>query len=231
MNLGVDAKANKEAEAEREEAVTTAEKGKIKFELAQRLIKALGSENERWTANIGELESVKGLLDGDVLLASAFISYIGPFSKDYRTKLVNDHWIPFMTTAAAGQSIPMTHGAGVMATLANEAQVAEWNTQGLPADPVSSENGAIVCNSERWPLIIDPQLRGVAWIKKMEAGPERNLQILRLGASDLLKNLEPAIENGWSVLIENIGEKIDAVLGPLISRSTIRRGGANLIVY
>ena len=30
--------------------------------------------------------------------------------------------------------------------------------QGLPADPVSIENGAILTNSERYALMVDPQL-------------------------------------------------------------------------
>lgn len=42
--------------------------------------------------------------------------------------------------------------------LCDEATVAGWNTYGLPPDVVSTENGAILTNSERYPLIIDPQL-------------------------------------------------------------------------
>jgi dynein heavy chain len=108
--------------------------------------------------------------------------------------------------------------------LTTEADICGWNAQGLPSDPVSSENGTIVCNSSRWPLLIDPQLQGVSWIKTREGGVERNLQITRLGAPDMLQKLESSIENGWSLLIENMGEKIDAVLTPVISRAVIKRG-------
>jgi dynein heavy chain len=52
-------------------------------------VKALGSENERWGIKIGELDESLALLVGDSLLASAFISYSGPFNKQYREKMIN----------------------------------------------------------------------------------------------------------------------------------------------
>ena len=51
-------------------------------------------------ANIKVLESDYELLTGDVLLASAFISYIGPFTKEFREHLLANCWTPFMQTAA-----------------------------------------------------------------------------------------------------------------------------------
>lgn len=53
--------------------------------------------------------------------------------------------------------------------LTDEAEIAQWNTQGLPSDSVSVENGSILTKSERYPLIIDPQLQGIGWIKTKEA--------------------------------------------------------------
>jgi dynein heavy chain len=69
------------ADADKKEAVDTAERGKLKLELAQRLTVALGSEEVRWAAGIESLQADGELLIGDVLLSAAFISYIGPFTK------------------------------------------------------------------------------------------------------------------------------------------------------
>lgn len=40
----------------------------------------------------------------------------------------------------------------------DDAQVAVWNNEGLPNDRMSAENAMILTNSERWPLMIDPQV-------------------------------------------------------------------------
>lgn len=54
------------------------------------------------------------------------------------------------------QKIPMTKNIDVIKILSNDALIATWNMQGLPSDQVSIENGTILTNSERYPLMIDP---------------------------------------------------------------------------
>jgi dynein heavy chain len=212
------------ANKEKQDALDTVERGHKKLDLAQRLTTALASENKRWGENVIVLREDKDLLDGDTLLAAAFISYIGPFTKDFRDRLVGDVWVPFLRTAAGGESIPMSEGIQPVNVLCDSANVASWNSQGLPADPVSTENGAILCNSSRWPLMIDPQLQGIEWVRNKEGGAERNLTILRLGQDRMIEKMGVAVEAGHSVLIENMGEKVDAVLNPIIQRAKIKKG-------
>jgi dynein heavy chain len=64
----------------------------------------------------------------------------------------------------------------------------------LPSDKVSTENGAILTNSERYSLIIDPQLQGITWLKEKEK--THDLQITRLNNNRMVKTLEYAIESG-----------------------------------
>merc|ERR1719247_3170809 len=131
-------------------------------------------------------------------------------------------FIPFLLKAAGGESVPMTENCTAVGVLCNAAEIASWQGQKLPADVVSTENGAILSNTARWPLRIDPQLQGIAWIREKESDPARDLQICRLGQNDLVRKLERSIENGTSLLIENMGERIDAVLTPVIQRATIK---------
>ena len=116
----------------------------------------------------------------------------------------------------------MSPDANPLSILVTPAEIAGWNVDGLPSDRVSTENGCVVANTERWPLFIDPQLQGIKWICEKEKN--NNLAVVRLGQKDLLRKLEMAMENGWSLVIENMGERVDAILQPVIGRSTIRKG-------
>lgn len=80
---------------------------------------------------------------------------------------------------SAQPKIPKTEGLDVLALLTDPAQIAHWNNENLPNDRMSIENATILTNAERWPLMIDPQLQGIKWIKTRE-GDE--LKIVRLGA-------------------------------------------------
>jgi len=222
------------ANASKQEAMDAVDQGERKLNLAQRLTTALSSENERWGENVQTLRRDAKLLTGDVLLASAFISYAGPFNKPFRTHLMENVFKPFLLDGfrkVAGEdgTIPMSEDADPLKVLTNEAEIAQWNADLLPADTSSAENGCIVCNTSRWPLLIDPQLQGIRWLKQKEGATERNLQIVRLGQKDMMRKLESALENGHSLIIENIGESIDAVLNPVIQRATIKRGSRYFI--
>jgi len=212
------------ANADKKDAMDSVDRGNRKLDLAQRLTTALASEAIRWAANVLEMEHSKDLLIGDVLVASAFISYVGPFTKPFRVNLMEKKFAPFLLTAAGGDPIPMTEDCDPVAILSTAAMIATWQGQNLPADQVSTENGCILTSSARWPLIIDPQLQGISWLKEKESDPKRDLQICRLGQKDLVRKLERAIEAGTSLLIENMGERIDAVLTPVIQRATTKRG-------
>jgi len=209
--------------AEKEAVVAEAEKCAMRLSLAQRLVNALGSENERWEASINRFGDQLSVLVGEVLLASAFVSYAGPFTKVYREDLIGNDFLNFIKE----NNIPVGENPEPLVVLTNEAEIAKWNNQKLPSDQVSIENGTILSYSERYPLMIDPQLQGISWIREREK--ENNLQVTRLGNKNMIRVFEQAIEAGYSVLLENLDESVDAVLSPVISRATIRRGKSRYI--
>ena len=104
----------------------------------------------------------------------------------------------------------MSATANPLVVLTDEATIAGWNNFGLPPDKVSTENGAILNNSERYALIIDPQLQGIVWLRKTYESA--NLQVTRLSNPKMAKTVELSVENGQPVLIENMENSIDAVI-------------------
>jgi dynein heavy chain len=54
------------------------------------------SEKIRWGLSIKSFETQEKTLCGDVLLTAAFVSYIGPFTKQYRQELLDCKWVPFL---------------------------------------------------------------------------------------------------------------------------------------
>uniref|UniRef100_A0A674GSU7 Dynein axonemal heavy chain 17 n=1 Tax=Taeniopygia guttata TaxID=59729 RepID=A0A674GSU7_TAEGU len=182
--------------------------------LANRLVGGLASENIRWAESVEQLREQEKTLCGDVLLVSAFVSYIGYFTKKYRAELLEKHWLPFLQ----GQSmpIPITPDLDPLSLLTDSADMAAWNNQGLPSDRTSTENAAILCSTQRWPLLVDAQLQGGKWIKNKYG---EDLQIVRLGQKRYLDIIAQAVSEGQTLLIEDIGETIEAVLDPLLGRT------------
>ncbi|XP_014668470.1 PREDICTED: LOW QUALITY PROTEIN: dynein beta chain, ciliary-like [Priapulus caudatus] len=189
--------------------------------LANRLVGGLASENVRWAESVAEYREQEKTLPGDVLLVTAFVSYVGCFTRRYRLQMMNDMWLPFLR--AQKNPIPITSDLDPLSMLTDDADVAGWNNEGLPSDRMSTENATILTNSERWPLMIDPQLQGVKWIKTKYG---EALRTIRLGSRGYLDVIEAALSSGDVVLIENIGESVDAVLDPLLGRNTIKKGRA-----
>lgn len=74
--------------------------------------------------------------------------------------------------------IPTTPELDPLSLLTNAADVATWSNQGLPSDRTSTENATILCNTQRWPLVVDAQLQGIKWIRNKYG---ERLKAIRLG--------------------------------------------------
>lgn len=193
----------------------------LTIDLANRLVNGLASENVRWKVSVARFREACNMLPGDVLMITAFISYVGCFTRQYRIDLQEKYWFPFLQQL--DPAVPMTEGTDPLSLLTDDAQIAEWNNEGLPSDRMSAENATILTNSSRWPLMIDPQLQGIKWIKSKYGD---DLKVVRLGTKTVMDTIELSVSEGWTVLLENIGESVDAVLDPLLGRNLIKKGRA-----
>ncbi|KAK2835022.1 hypothetical protein Q5P01_015506 [Channa striata] len=187
--------------------------------LADSLMRGLASENIRWGEAVESFRKQKRTLCGDVVLITAFISYLGYFTKRYRLQLMDNTWRPYLSQLKI--PIPVTPDLDPLTMLTDDADIAAWQNEGLPADRMSTENATILTSCQRWPLMVDPQLQGIKWIKNKYSD---NLRAIRIGQRGYLDAIERALSAGDVVLIENLEETLDPVLGPLLGRETIKKG-------
>ncbi|KAL4106224.1 hypothetical protein PRIC1_004278 [Phytophthora ramorum] len=132
-----------------------------------------------------------------------------------------------------------TVGVDPLDVLSDSSDLAQWMNEGLPADRISIENGCIITSCQRWPLLVDPQLQGIIWLRardfrhKKQNGTERrdeqesagqSLVILQPAQKNWTTTLKIAITSGQSVILENLGEAIDASLEPVIMRQIYKKG-------
>lgn len=189
---------------------------------ARELIGGLGGEYTRWSDTAKELGERYYKLTGDILIGSGIVAYLGVFTTQYRQQQI-DNWVQICTDL----EVICTKDYQLTQILGDPVLIQSWNIFGLPSDLFSVDNAIIVTNSRRWPLMIDPQGQANKWVKNMEK--ENNIHVIRLSQSDYMRVLENAIQFGQPVLLENVGEELDAALEPLLMKQTFKSGGAECI--
>jgi dynein heavy chain len=67
------------------------------------------------------------------------------------------------------KAVPISGAFKVEKLLAQEVEISQWATEGLPADELSVQNGILTTKASRFPLCIDPQQQALHWIKRKES--------------------------------------------------------------
>ena len=132
-----------------------------KLERAEKLIGGLGGEKERWGQAAKELGDRFINITGDVLISSGVVAYLGAFTVDFRLEAIGE-W----HSLCRQKKIPCSKTFSMNTTLGDPVKIRAWNIAGLPVDTFSVDNGIIVSNSRRWPLMIDPQGEKKPFLKK-----------------------------------------------------------------
>uniref|UniRef100_A0A8C6RT96 Dynein axonemal heavy chain 3 n=1 Tax=Nannospalax galili TaxID=1026970 RepID=A0A8C6RT96_NANGA len=198
---------------------------------AEKLISGLGGEKDRWTEAARQLGVRYVNLTGDVLVSSGTVAYLGAFTVDYRAQCQNE-WLQ----CCKDKVIPGSTDFSLSHTLGDPIKIRAWQIAGLPVDSFSIDNGIIVSNSRRWPLMIDPQGQANKWVKNMEK--TNKLSIIKFSDTNYVRTLENALQFGTPVLLENVGEELDAFIEPILLQATFKqqgieymRLGENIIEY
>ncbi|GCC21887.1 hypothetical protein chiPu_0000269 [Chiloscyllium punctatum] len=193
-----------------------------KLERAEKLIGGLGGEKSRWSKAADDLQNIYDTLTGDVLVSAGVIAYLGAFTASFRHECIVD-W----TNMCKSKNIPSSGDFSLSKTLGDPITIRAWNIAGLPTDNFSVDNGVIVSNSRRWPLMIDPQGQANKWVRNSER--DNKLSIAKLTDLDYMRTLENCIQFGTPLLLENVGEELDPSLEPLLLKQVFKQGGVESI--
>ncbi|XP_028254184.1 dynein heavy chain 7, axonemal isoform X2 [Parambassis ranga] len=208
--------ANKNKKADLENQVDLCSK---KLERAEQLIGGLGGEKTRWSEMALNLGQLYDNLTGDILISAGIVAYLGAFTSSYRQQQTKE-WM----SLCKSRGIPCSSNMSLMSSLGDPVKIREWTIAGLPSDSFSIDNGIIISNARRWPLMIDPQGQANKWVKNMEKA--NSLHIIKLSDAGFVRTLENCIQFGTPVLLENVGEELDPILEPLLLRQTFKVGGS-----
>jgi len=194
-----------------------ANKCKNKMISATALIEGLEGERKRWKEQLAGFNLEIKYLLGDIVILTAFLNYSGPFNQEYRTKLLQS-WYDQLNE----KSIPNSPNLNVSEKLADPPTISEWNLQGLPNDELSIQNGIIVTKSSKYPIMIDPQSQGIAWIKNKEL--VNNMVVTSFDDKYFRNYLEDSISLGKPLLIHDILQDVDPIINNVLEKNYYSKG-------
>jgi dynein heavy chain len=121
-----------------------------KMNQASALIQGLAGERARWTEDTANFSDQKMKLVGDCDLGCAFVSYCGPFNQQCRQYLLHDEF----TADLESRGVPVSKNLDVVSFLVDIGTVGDWNIQGLPTDPLSTQNSKWHSGHRKYPISI-----------------------------------------------------------------------------
>lgn len=202
------------------------------------MLDSLAEEWDRWVKELNAFNAAAVAVWGNSVCGAAFIAYAGPLDHVTRSCMFEE-WKNILKCEA----IPFEENLEVCDFLTSPGERGLWSTLGLPTDPTSLENYAIMKRSARFPLIIDPSRNSTTLIRKVLAqmvhsidddteqrgeliGPPITESSFSLkGKKSYMRTLESAMRFGTTIVIED-AEKFDRAVAPLLGQESSYGGSS-----
>ncbi len=126
--------------------------------------------------------------------------------------------------------MPVTADLQLTNFLVDLSTVADWNVEGLPADPLSTQNGILFTMSSKYPLLIDPQGQGLNWILMREAGRLPPAGLLSINHPKLRDHLEFCVTEGKVLVLEGVEQDMDPAMNSVLEKNIIVKAKSKYIL-
>ncbi|KAH0574918.1 Dynein heavy chain [Spironucleus salmonicida] len=194
----------------------------LRLTRAEQLVNGLKSEHESWKVQISQISDNMKSSVGDALLGSAIIAYLGPYTSDERKKIILG-WKEnvFKTIESEDDKIFVSQAftLDTYSATADPREIRKWKQKcQLPGDSGSIQSAIIVTASKRYPFLIDPELQGINWLKKML----EHHKLVGANIDTMARDLENAITTGAPFVVENATEDLDSTLSSVLRKEIAR---------
>ncbi|XP_046395709.1 cytoplasmic dynein 2 heavy chain 1 [Ischnura elegans] len=192
---------------------------------AEGLVSQLEDEYQRWKEQVKELSQELDDLPMKALLGAAFVTYLLPSSEECRMRFFND-WEGLVMEWRSQQGLsPISFD--LCSFLSSERELLQWQSEGLPADKLSSENAVAILKTPLCALLIDPGFVARDWlIKHMQ---EKTVEIASQEMDRFGTTLEMAVRFGKVLIVEDV-ETIHPMLIPILRRNFIYQGTRRVVL-
>lgn len=188
-----------------------------KLDRANKLISSIGSERDRWISTKAKLGEAKRSLLGDMIIASAIITYLGPFDGKFRARAVRD-----MGMQCRKYQIEFSYNYSLKGVIGDEEEVTDWLIKGLPNEQVCVDNMIIMseCEKTHYPVLIDPQGQALKFLQQYNQQGNENVIQLKITQPNATYLLQYALQEGAKVIIENASEVTNSSLLSILRKET-----------
>lgn len=212
-----------------------------KIEKATVLLSKLKGEESRWQSTVEDLKINIQNCPRDALLSSSFITYLSGGNEEFRKKYL-EIWKQTLER----------NDFNFLTFMAEESTILSYISQGLPTDQLGSENSIAVLNSDRAPLVIDPDNNFSLWlinnltqIEQVETQPKSRknpqdaksaeeptksagAEIVFANDKKLATTLELAIRFGKTIVVKE-ADGIHPMYFPLLKKS-LKKVGPRMVI-